>query len=779
MSNVIAQINTQNNLNTINYDKNPIYAVGQSFKGDGQAITSVSFYMKRNTTANGQVNAQIRSHFGSWGTGLPDLTFATSNPITFNNLPTTAQWVTFTFATPYQTVAGQNYFVVTNLDNFTATAGALVIYYTTYAPVLFGGNMATWTGMWTNRPTSEGLLFQVLSSGGGGGLTVSYNPNWPSGSAGSGSVPASGTYATGATVPVAANPGNLTKSGYTFLGWSTNNTAALPIHTVSGSTVTPPNFTMGTASVTLYAIWSSNSIKFSVTYEPNWPANANTSGSVPTNNNTYSTGASVPVAVNSGNLATPAGSGKPTYTFKGWAFFYAATTPDFVVSGLTVTPSSFVMWKANVVLYAVWELVGGGSGNGNFNGGEITGSLSIMRNWPVFEGLDGMRTWMYTPDSDMPNPTHPYANLYRWQNNPAGLRFVDNGATSWWTDIFGAVIRGDANSSGTPVFAVNDHLFVRRDFYARGKLCSYEGNIVLRGNKAGAVRGDSGWNVGWGPRVGTPFIWLAEGGYAGNPDAETLLIVTNGNSNIPPLTDMTDKGYQWGHVEAGKFTSHDIVHTNAIGPLIPRQYLNDPVALQTYLNTTKIESYTSIFPHPNGKTVKNLGDPTQQWDNLYVKNLHVSGSGSGGGSSVQAGTGLTDVVTGIANIVFATPFAAVPVVAVTIYDQFDTTRPIIAKLTNVTTTGFSVFTMQTLTRQHKHKTGRINSSATYSGSVQYYRNLEVINSGGSQAAVGGVIAASGQSAYDTYTDNYTPSPGEPSMVPQSANFHWIATAKTQ
>ena len=61
---------------------------------------------------------------------------------------------------------------------------------------------------------------------------------------------------------------------------------------------------------------------------------------------------------------------------------------------------------------------------------------------------------------------------------------------------------------------------------------------------------NNSYNIGWGPRVGTPFIWLAGGGdgesgmgHGGNPDAETLLIVTNRkplNPSDAPLDTLHD-----------------------------------------------------------------------------------------------------------------------------------------------------------------------------------------------------------------------------------------------
>ena len=58
-------------------------------------------------------------------------------------------------------------------------------------------------------------------------------------------------------------------------------------------------FTMGSANVTLYAMWTlTSSFAYTVTYN----GNGNTSGSVPVDPNTYTQGATVTVLGNTGNL---------------------------------------------------------------------------------------------------------------------------------------------------------------------------------------------------------------------------------------------------------------------------------------------------------------------------------------------------------------------------------------------------------------------------------------------------------------------------------------------
>ena len=76
--------------------------------------------------------------------------------------------------------------------------------------------------------------------------TLSFDGNGSTG----GSVPIdSGVYASGATVTVLGNTGNLIRTNYTFSGWNTQNNGNGTSYT-AGQT-----FVMGSSNVTLYAIW--------------------------------------------------------------------------------------------------------------------------------------------------------------------------------------------------------------------------------------------------------------------------------------------------------------------------------------------------------------------------------------------------------------------------------------------------------------------------------------------------------------------------------------------
>ena len=175
---------------------------------------------------------------------------------------------------------------------------------------LLGSENITLYAKWTSEPT----------------FTVTYNAN----SADSGSVPTDSTnYLEGQTVIVANNTGNLARSSYSF---NCCNTAADGSGTPRTANST---FSMGNANVTLYAQWTP---VYTVTYN----ANSATSGSVPTDSNTYANGATVPVANNTGNLF------RTGYTFNAWN-----TAADG--SGTTRTEgSTFSMGSANVTLYAEW-----------------------------------------------------------------------------------------------------------------------------------------------------------------------------------------------------------------------------------------------------------------------------------------------------------------------------------------------------------------------------------------------------------------------------------------
>ena len=220
--------------------------------------------------------------------------------------------------------------------------------------------------------------------------TVTYNGNGNTG----GTVPADNqTYQQNATVTVADNTGNLTKTGYTFAGW---NTAA----DGSGTNYNPAaTFNMGTANITLYAKWS-----LVPTYTVTYNGNGNTGGTVPTDNQTYQQNATVTVAGNTGSLT------KTGYTFAGWN-----TAADG--SGTSYNPAAtFNMGATNVTLYAKWQSSAYSWTPGNTTVSES--NFAVGRPTAIYSGssfsspsaVDGntMSRWESNRNDPGPDETNPH-----------------------------------------------------------------------------------------------------------------------------------------------------------------------------------------------------------------------------------------------------------------------------------------------------------------------------------------------------------------------------------
>lgn len=116
-----------------------------------------------------------------------------------------------------------------------------------------------------------------------------------------------------------------TRTGYSFLGWSTSSTATSATYSAGGSYT-------ANAAATLYAVWKAN------TYTVAYNANGGT-GAPASQTKTY------------GVALTLSGT-KPTrtnYTFKGWGTSASATTVSYAAGASYTT-------NAGITLYAVWEL---------------------------------------------------------------------------------------------------------------------------------------------------------------------------------------------------------------------------------------------------------------------------------------------------------------------------------------------------------------------------------------------------------------------------------------
>lgn len=182
--------------------------------------------------------------------------------------------------------------------------------------------------------------------------TITYSGN--TNTSGTAPADASSPYTSGSVITILGNTGNLAKAGYTFSGWNTlaNGTGTAY---AAGSSLTI------TANTTLYAQWTTLP-----TYTVSYNDNGSTGGTVPTDaNNPYTSGSTITVLGNTGNLA------RTSYTFGGWN-----TATDG--SGTAYAAGSTHTITTNTTLYAQWTFVTNYTvsynGNGNTVGTAPTGA---------------------------------------------------------------------------------------------------------------------------------------------------------------------------------------------------------------------------------------------------------------------------------------------------------------------------------------------------------------------------------------------------------------------
>lgn len=150
--------------------------------------------------------------------------------------------------------------------------------------------------------------------------TVSYNANGGSGAPEKQTKWKDQTLKLSTTTP--------TRTGYTFLGWSTSSTATSATYSAGGS------YTANSGD-TLYAVWKANTYK--IAFNPNGGSGGKTSAT-----KTYGVTLKLPSA--SSDLPK-----RTNYNFKGWSTSATATTATYKAGGNYTSNSA-------ATLYAVWEL---------------------------------------------------------------------------------------------------------------------------------------------------------------------------------------------------------------------------------------------------------------------------------------------------------------------------------------------------------------------------------------------------------------------------------------
>lgn len=271
----------------------------------------------------------ITSQFGNSNCPQVRLTVTESSSATTSTLAWTLEYVAHGFAASTstaksytavvagETVASGTYNINGKTGTYTIASGSKVITKTTASQsISFSCSMAfnlTWSGTYGGTKSASGsITIGALTS-----YTISYNANGGSGAPGSQTKWAGTNLTLSATRP--------TRTGYSFLGWSTSSAATSATY-AAGATYT------ANASAALYAVWKADT--YTVSYNANGGA-----GAPGSQTKTY--GVTLQLST-----AEPSRS---NYTFLGWGTSASSTTVAYA-AGANYTAN------AGVTLYAIWQL---------------------------------------------------------------------------------------------------------------------------------------------------------------------------------------------------------------------------------------------------------------------------------------------------------------------------------------------------------------------------------------------------------------------------------------
>ena len=192
--------------------------------------------------------------------------------------------------------------------------------------------------------------------------TVSYNANGGSGA------PASQTKTHNVTLTLSST--RPTRSGYSFLGWSTSSTATSPTYYASGSYT-------ANASATLYAVWSKNApTTYTISFNANGGSGA-PSSVTKTNDVTLYLPSTIPTRTN--------------YAFLGWSTSSTATTASYSAGGtftLNANTTLYAVWEYDPATYRVYYNANGGSGAPSSQVKTYGVTLTLSSTVPTRNGYD-------------------------------------------------------------------------------------------------------------------------------------------------------------------------------------------------------------------------------------------------------------------------------------------------------------------------------------------------------------------------------------------------------
>ena len=315
--------------------------------------------------------------------------------------------------------------------------------------------------------------------------TVTFNANGGAGA------PSSQTKTHGTNLTLSST--RPTRTGYTFLGWSTSSGATSATYSAGGT------FDLN-ADTTLYAVWQANT--YTITYNANGGSGAPAAQSY-----TYATSGTI-------NLSStrPTRSG---YTFLGWSLSSTATSPSYS-AGQAWSRSN----TSNYTLYAVWR-----ANNQTLNLTWLTWATYEYANTPTISqgGSSSMTTVNFTSSinddyysiaasfrSSITIDTRGYKYLkipYSYPQGTAGpIKFAAGLANGTTAPTLWTIINEGTLFTGGSMVTIEETVVNEGSGTATGTLIidltNYQGTYYVftgAGYWRGSRRGTSGVTASWGP----------------------------------------------------------------------------------------------------------------------------------------------------------------------------------------------------------------------------------------------------------------------------------------
>ena len=295
--------------------------------GSGAPSEKIEWWYNHDITIPSTVPTRSGYTFQGWGTSSTDTTpdYQPGQATTMGTTKTLyAIWKANTYTVSYNANGGsgapssqtKTHNVTLTLRSNTPTRSGYTFKGWSTSSSATSASYSAGGSFTTNANTT---LYAVWQKNAATTYTVSYNANGGTGAPSSQTKTHNVTLTLRTTTP--------TRSGYSFLGWSTSSTATSPTYYAGGSYT-------ANASATLYAVWSYNApTVYTISFNANGGSGA-PSSVTKTHGVTLYLPSTEPTRTN--------------YDFLGWSTSSTATSPTYYAGG------SFTQ-NANTTLYAVWE----------------------------------------------------------------------------------------------------------------------------------------------------------------------------------------------------------------------------------------------------------------------------------------------------------------------------------------------------------------------------------------------------------------------------------------